>query len=73
MQLLFNFRMNRHYKIFRSPVGNTMTRLRSLLVVVVVVVGSSSLVMAGEAEDKRAECLMWAHLENKTLPLQVHR
>ena len=70
MQLLFNFRMNRHYKIFRSPVGNTMTRLRSLLV---VVVGSSSLVMAGEAEDKRAECLMWAHLENKTLPLQVHR
>ena len=70
MQLLFNFRMNRHYNIFRSPVGNTMTRLRSLLV---VVLGSSSLVMAGEAEDKRAECLMWAHLENKTLPLQVQR
>ncbi len=32
---------------------------------------SSRTALGGEAEDKRAECMMWAHLENKTLPLQV--
>jgi hypothetical protein len=48
-----------------------MLGVRSLVVVLVVAV-SSRTALGGEAEDKRAECMMWAHLENKTLPLQVH-
>jgi hypothetical protein len=48
-----------------------MNRLGSVVVAMVGMMASSSSVMAGEAEDKRAECMMWSHLENKTLPLQV--
>jgi len=49
-----------------------MVGLRSLAVVGVLMVVSRT-TLGGEAEDQRAECMMWAHLENKTLPLQVYR
>ena len=37
-----------------------------LAVVVVSLLGAG----AEDAEERRAECVMWSHLENKTMPLQ---
>ena len=45
--------------------------MRLLVAVLVGVAGAGAEEGAGAgAEQERAECVMWAHLENKTMPLQ---
>jgi hypothetical protein len=73
------FSMIMNLYVYIPPIfTDKMIRLRSppvtttlFMTVVVLSSRSISMVRAGEQEDKRAECQMWAHLENKTLPLQV--
>ena len=43
-----------------------MTGLVGVTLVVVSLLGAG----AEDAEERRAECVMWSHLENKTMPLQ---
>ena len=43
---------------------------RRVLMMMVMMVGRRQFTAALE---KRAECEMWSHLENKTMPLQVTR
>ena len=43
--------------------------MRLLVAVLVAVAGAGAEEGAG-ADSERAECVMWAHLENKTMPLQ---
>ena len=49
--------------------------MRLLVAVLVAVAGAGAEEGAGAetgagADSERAECVMWAHLENKTMPLQ---
>ena len=45
-----------------------MTGLVGLTLVVASLMGAS--LGAALTEEERAECVMWSHLENKTMPLQ---